>query len=158
MRRQKNSTIKRKATSGKSQFGTAYSATPPLEEDTAGNDQPLSQAALNGYFDNLAAAEMNEKSVLEELVTNLTTLTISNAEMATTIKKLMGDNRQLHQQLNSLKNLPQDKRVHGRHQSAVGRKHATYPKLKQEVWHNLYSCFELDKDVVQRPSGWTTRL
>ena len=54
--------------------------------------------ALDGYFDNLAAAATNENSVLEELITNLitlttlTTLTTSNAEMSDTTKKLTGDN------------------------------------------------------------------
>ena len=62
--------------------------------DTAGRNQPIDLAALDGYFDNLAAVATNEKAVLEELVTNLTTLTNSNAEMAATIKKLKGYNRQ----------------------------------------------------------------
>ena len=63
-------------------------------------------AALYGYFDNIAAAAMNEKAVLEELVKDLTTITTSNAEMAATTKKLTGENRQFQQQLNILKNLP----------------------------------------------------
>ena len=63
-------------------------------------------AALYGYFDNIAAAAMNEKAVLEELVKDLTTITTSNAEMTATTKKLTGENRQFQQQLNILKNLP----------------------------------------------------
>ena len=58
--------------------------------DTAGKNQPMGLAALDRYFDNLAAAAANEKAVLEELVTNLTTLTSSNSEMDATIKKLIG--------------------------------------------------------------------
>ena len=63
-------------------------------------------AALYGYFDNIAAAAMNEKAVLEDLVKDLTTITTSNAEMTATTKKLTGENRQFQQQLNILKNLP----------------------------------------------------
>ena len=62
-------------------------------------------AALYGYFDNIAAAAMNEKAVLEELVKDLTTITTSNADMTATTKKLTGENRQFQQQLNILKNL-----------------------------------------------------
>ena len=40
---------------------------------------------------------------MEELVTDLISLTTSNAEMAATIKKIPGENQQLQQQLNILK-------------------------------------------------------
>ena len=40
--------------------------------------QPMIMEALDGYFDNLAAAATNEKLVLEDLVANLATLTTSN--------------------------------------------------------------------------------
>ena len=46
--------------------------------DPERNIQLMGLAALGGYFYNLAKAEINEKAVLEELVTNLTTLTDSN--------------------------------------------------------------------------------
>ena len=82
-------------------------------------------AALTRYFDNLTVAYMNEKVILEELATNLTTLTTSNTKMVATIKKLRGDNRQLQQQLKSLKKLPQDEQGPGRRQAAAGRKPAT---------------------------------
>ena len=51
------------------------------------DSQPVSLEALNGYFENLAAVATNKKSVLDDLVSNLTTLTTSNVEMADTIKK-----------------------------------------------------------------------
>ena len=41
---------------------------------------------IDGYFKNLAAAATNKKSVLEELITNLTILTNSNDEMTNIIK------------------------------------------------------------------------
>ena len=55
--------------------------------------QPISLEALDRYFDILVAATTNKKSVLEDLVANFTTLTISNAEMVNTIKKISGKNR-----------------------------------------------------------------
>ena len=39
--------------------------------------------ALEGYFDNLSAAAINEKSVLKQLVLNNTTLVTSNESLAT---------------------------------------------------------------------------
>ena len=130
----------------------------PLGGDTEGNNQPMGLAALDGYFENLTAASTNEKAVLEELVTNINTLTTSNTEMGATIKKLTGENIQLQQKLNSLKKLVQEERSTGRRQSAVGRKPAICPNCKQEVWHNLDDCFELEKNAARRPSVWTTRL
>ena len=47
-------------------------------------------AAFNQYFDNLAAAAMNEKAFLEEFVTNQST---RNADMDATINNLKGKNR-----------------------------------------------------------------
>ena len=52
-------------------------------------------AALHGNLDNLAAAAINEKTVLEEFVKNLNTLTTSNKEMAAAIKNLMGNKIQM---------------------------------------------------------------
>ena len=158
----KKALIKKKSASRKDQFGVAHTVTPPLGDDTAGNtagkNQPMGLAALNGYFNNIAAAATNEKAILEELATNLTTLTTSNAEMAATINKIRVENRKLQQKLNRSKTLPQDKYRPGRRQSAVGNKLATCPNCKQEVWHNLDDCFELEKNAARRPSVWTTRL
>ena len=98
--------IKKKAARGKYPFGAARSAAqnpvpmaPGRSPDSIA--QPMSLASLNGYFKKLAAATTNEKAVLEELVTNITTLTNRNAEMDDTIKKLAGEKRQLQQHLNS---------------------------------------------------------
>ena len=55
--------------------------------------QPISLEALDRYFYNIVAATTNKKSVLEDFVANLTTLTTSNAEMVNTIKKISGKNR-----------------------------------------------------------------
>ena len=91
-------------------------------------------------------------------MTKLTTLTTSNAEMAATIKKITGENRQLQQQLNSLKKILQDKQGPGRRQAAVGQKYATCTNCKQEFWNKPGECFELDNNVAWRPAGQKTRL
>ena len=148
---EKKVAIKKKSARGKYQFGATHSATPPfistspLGGDTKGKNKMMGLAALGGYFKNLASAATNEKAVLEELVTNLATLTTSNVDMAATINKIAGGNIQLQQQLNSFKKLLQEERVTGQRLPSVARKPATCTNYKQEVWHNLDNCFELEK-------------
>ena len=60
----------------------------PLVDDTEGKNQPIGLAALDGYSNNLTAAATNEKAVMEQLVTNLITLTTSNTDMEATINKV----------------------------------------------------------------------
>ena len=55
--------------------------------------------ALEGYFDNLAAATVNEKSVLDQLVANKTKIAANNESLVTMVKKLTGD----------IKNMERDK-------------------------------------------------
>ena len=84
--------------------------------------QPIILEALGGYFNNLDTAATNKKSVLEDFVANLATLTTSNAEMADTVKNSLEENWQLQQQLNILrKNLMHDDlRAAAQRQLAVG--------------------------------------
>ena len=88
----KKSAIKNKSASGKYQFSTAHSATQqhraPIPPGGApeSNTQHMGLEALDGYFDNLAAAAKNKKAVLEQLFTNISTLATSNAEMVDRIK------------------------------------------------------------------------
>ena len=88
-----NLSIKNKPAGRKYQFGAAHTATPLLGDDTmcntAGNNQPMGLAGLNGYFNNILAAATNEKAVLEDLVINLTTFTTSNEDMDAIIKKIL---------------------------------------------------------------------
>ena len=106
----KNAAIKKKTASGKDQFGDTHSATPPMLApvpmggETEVNNTHMGLAVLDGYFVNIAAAVTKKNSVLEELVTKLTTLTIRNKDISSTIKKLADENQQLHQKLYILKN------------------------------------------------------
>ena len=65
----KKAEIKEKSAGVKDQFRSAYSATPlvaplPMGSDPKGNNTPMGLAALDRYFDNLAAAATNKKAVL----------------------------------------------------------------------------------------------
>ena len=51
--------------------------------------------ALKGYFDNLVAAAVNEKSVLQQMVLNNKFLTTSNESLVALVKKLTGDIKNL---------------------------------------------------------------
>ena len=154
----KNATIKKKANGGKEQFGAAHIETPqPARPGTiqpkgslARESHTMSLEAINGYFNKLVAAATNKKLVLEDLVVNLTTLTTRNVEMADTIEKLTGENRQLQKQLNSFqKKLPPDElRGATRHQPVVGRDTKLWLKYKQEVWYKPDDCFEIYKNYV----------
>ena len=79
-------------------------------------------ADLKRYFNNVAAEATNEKAALEELATNLATLTTRNAEMAAIIKKLTDEDTQLQQKLKNLENIPQEERGPGQRQPAVVQK------------------------------------
>ena len=72
----KKAATKSKATGGKDLFGSANAATVSTEKSEDMN--PHMGANLEGYFDNLAAAAMNEKQVLEDLVKSVSKVTASN--------------------------------------------------------------------------------
>ena len=59
--------------------------------------------ALEGYFDNLAAAAVNEKSVLEQLVENNTKLAATNKNLVAIVKKLTNDIKNLKRETSRLK-------------------------------------------------------
>ena len=59
--------------------------------------------ALEGYFDNLAAAAVNKKSVLEQLVANNTKLAATNENLVAMVKKLTYGIKNLEQETSGLK-------------------------------------------------------
>ena len=64
--------------------------------DNVGNE--VVTKALEGYFDNLAAAAINKKSVLEKLVANNAKLAATNKDLVTTVKKLSNENKDLQRE------------------------------------------------------------
>ena len=77
----KKVTIKAKATGGKDLFGSANAATASMDESEDMN--PPMGSNLEGYFDNLAAASMNKKQVLEDLVQSVSKVTTANEALTT---------------------------------------------------------------------------
>ena len=59
--------------------------------------------ALEGYFDNLAAAAVNKKSVLEQLVANNTKLALTNENLVAMVKELINGIKNLEQETSCLK-------------------------------------------------------
>ena len=78
----KKAAIKVNATGGKELFGSANAATVSTDESEDMN--PPMGANLEGYFDNLTAAAMNEKQVLEDLVKSVSKVTTSNEALTQT--------------------------------------------------------------------------
>ena len=87
--------IKAQANDGTTKFGAAnYAACQDTPKPTVDNQLELEDViikALEGYFDNLAAAAVNEKYVLQQLVLNNTTLATSNESLVDFVVKLTGD-------------------------------------------------------------------
>lgn len=167
---EKKSKIKKKAAGGKDQFGSANAATtenlPPSD-----SEEPMGLASLEGYFDNLAAAAVNEKAVLESLVASNATLTTSNAELSATVTKLTSDVRHLQQENNALRKKtnaptapavpppppPQPRRGWETRQTLFPTARLC-ANCKRVVRHMPDNCHELEKNASLRPPGWTSVL
>ena len=84
----KKAAINAIAASGRDQFGAAHAATESQLEDMNPHMGSAMGATMEGYFDNLAAAAMNDQSTLAEMVramSNLTSLLSVRFDMALTI-------------------------------------------------------------------------
>ena len=149
----KKAAIKAKATGGKDLFGSANAATVSTDESEDMN--PHMGANLEGYFDNLAAAAMNEKEVLENLIKSM-------AKVATANEALTQSNATLTQQLAVLQTRvcgtvppppppqPQPRAPRGpRRPAAAGRTRALCPNCNQVVVHLPADCFKL-------PCNWVS--
>ena len=83
--------VKAQATNGSVKFGAANSAAHQeaahLSLDNKFEEDSGDVKTLKGYFDNLAAAAVNEKYVLKQLVLNNTTLATSNESLVALVKK-----------------------------------------------------------------------
>ena len=104
---------------------------------------------LKGYFDNLAAAAVNEKDVLKQLVLNNTTLTTSNKSLVALVKK----------QNNKIKNLDWELSPMNKGGQASARNPPTLcANCKKEGHHQPQYCYELAKNKDKRPPGWRSAL
>ena len=59
--------------------------------------------SLEGYFENLAAATTNDKTVIEKLVSSNVKLAAANKEVVAVVKKLINDNKDIQGEINRLK-------------------------------------------------------
>ena len=95
--------VKAQAAEGANKFGAPNSAKRELEvgfekssiETTEGSNNRVGLKALEGYFDNLAAAATNEKIVLEQLVASNANLDATNEELVAVVKNLTKENNYL---------------------------------------------------------------
>ena len=91
--------VKAQANNGSVKFGAANSAAcqetanPPLDNQL--DEDGVGFKALERYSDNLAAAAVNKKGVLQKLVLNNTTLYTSNESIVSLVKRLNGDIKNL---------------------------------------------------------------
>ena len=58
---------------------------------------------MEGFFNNLAAAATNDKAVLAQLTDNNTKLVNTNEELSASMKNLTNENRQMQQEINTLR-------------------------------------------------------
>ena len=83
--------VKAQATDGSIKFGAANSAARQgaahISLDNKLKEESGDVKTIKGYFDNLAAAAVNEKDVLKQLVLNNTTLATSNKSLEALVKK-----------------------------------------------------------------------
>ena len=105
--------IKAQANEDSVKFGAANSAaqleTAQNVEENQGVDD-VGMKVLKGYFDNLAAAAVKEKSVLEKLVANNTKLAATNENLFAIVKKLTNNIKYLERETSRLKKGGQSKR------------------------------------------------
>jgi hypothetical protein len=149
----KKAAIKAKASGGRDQFGAAHAATKTQSEDM----HPSMGYAMEGYFDNLAAAAMNEKHTLEEMVRAIANLTESNEILTKT-------NAALTHQVKVLQKAKGPNNPRNPHNGANGagrvpsKKRKLCPNCKQDVFHLPADCFELSANTAKRPNNWVTRV
>ena len=131
------SRVKSQANDGSAKFGAANSAArqdkqnPPLDNQL--EEEEVGIKALEGSLDKLAAAAVNEKSVLQQLVLNNTTLTTSNDSLVVLVIKLTGDMKNQEQKISRLKK--------GRQVST--RNTTLCTNCKKEGFHQPEACYKL---------------
>ena len=82
--------VKSQATEGSDKFGTANAAEKVLktsEVETNNGGDEVGMKALEGYFNKLAAATINEKLVLKQMVAKNSKLAATNEDLVAIVKK-----------------------------------------------------------------------
>ena len=145
--------VKAQATEGSTQFGAANPAACqeaahlPLDHQLKEDSSDVK--TLEAYFDNLAAATVNEKDVLKQLVFNNTTLATSNKSLVALVKK--------HN--NEIKNLEQEiSRIKKGSQASARNLPTLCANCKKEGYHQPQYCYELANNKYKRPPGWRSAL
>ena len=80
----KKAAIKATAASGRDQFGSSHAATESQSEDMNPHMGAAMGATMEGYFDNLAQAAMNDQSTIAEMVRAMSNFTKSNEVLTKT--------------------------------------------------------------------------
>ena len=141
--------VKAQAADGADKFGAtnAYKwVLGGVTKDDGGNE--VSLKAFGGYFDNLAAATTNEKTVLEQIVASSAKLATTNKELMAVVKKLTNDNKDLQRETNCLKK-------RGGSGATQGKRDPTLcPHCKKEVYHEPDACFDLANNKDKQRPGW----
>ena len=98
--------MKAQANDGSVKFGAANSAARQETANSPLNNQLEEDGGnlkhLEGYFDNLAAAAVNKKGVLQQLVSNNTTLSTSNESLAAFVKNPSNGIKNLEREISLL--------------------------------------------------------
>ena len=105
--------IKAQANKGTVKFGARNSAAHLETTQNVNKNQGIDDGGmkvLEGYFDNLADAAVNEKLGLDQLVTNNTKLTANNENLVTIVKKLTNNIKNIEQENSHLKKVGQSRR------------------------------------------------
>ena len=104
--------------------------------------------APKGYFDNLAAANINKKLVLEQLVANNAKLAATNKDLVAIVKKLSNKIKDIKRETYHVKKTDGSRASQGK----------SYPTLchncKKEGYNAPDACFELAKNKDKLPIGW----
>ena len=144
--------VKAQANDGSIKFGAANSAArqetanPPLDNQLEEDGSDLK--TLEGYFDNLDAAAVNEQVFLKQLVLNNTTLATSNESLVALVKKQRNDIKNLEREISRMKKGVQ----------ASARNTTLCANCKKEGFRQPQDCFELTKNKDKRPPGWKSAL
>ena len=112
------------------------------------------EATMEGYFNNLAQAAMNDQSNLNEMVRSMSNLTESNEVLTKT-------NAALTHQLGVLQKAKGPNNMHNpRTGAGVGppKEMKLFPNYKIEVYHFPSDCFELPANAAKRPRNWVTKV